>query len=412
MEWCLDCHRQPEKLPAAAARGLQRGLRAARRPARAGAAPREGVRHPDPHQLLHVPPMSAGPRHAAVDLAGVRRRLDGVAGRRYWKSLEELAETPEFLEFLHREFPEQASTFDDPKGRRQFLTLMGASLALAGLTACTRQPDEKIVPYVKPPEDVVPGRPLFFATALARRRLREGRPRREPQGRPTKVEGNPDHPASLGRHRRLRARPQSSASTTPTARRRSRYLGEIRPWGAVPGGAAARRSAAQRRGRARACASSPETVTSPTLAAQLAGASSRSCPRRAGTSGSPSASDNAARGRAARLRASRWRRATDFDEADVVLSPRRRLRGQRPREPAPRPRVRDAAARSRASSAEMNRLYVVESTPSLTGAVADHRLPLRSSRDRGLRARARGGPGPRRGAAGRSDARGLGRRRS
>ena len=84
-----------------------------------------------------------------VELAGVRRRLDGTTGRRYWKSLEELADSPGFLEFLHREFPEQASTFEDPKGRREFLTLMSASLALAGLTACTRQPAEKILPYVK-----------------------------------------------------------------------------------------------------------------------------------------------------------------------------------------------------------------------------------------------------------------------
>ena len=61
-----------------------------------------------------------------VDLSGVRRRLDGAQGRTYWKSLEELAGTPEFLDFLHREFPSQASEFDDPKGRREFLTLMGA----------------------------------------------------------------------------------------------------------------------------------------------------------------------------------------------------------------------------------------------------------------------------------------------
>ena len=100
------------------------------------------------------------------DLTGLRRRLADSTGRTYWKSLEELAQTRQFQEFLHREFPEQAASFDDPEGRRGFLKMMGASLALAGLTACTRQPEEKIVPYVKPPEDVVPGRPLFFATAV------------------------------------------------------------------------------------------------------------------------------------------------------------------------------------------------------------------------------------------------------
>jgi len=93
-----------------------------------------------------------------VDLSGVRRRLDGAQGRTYWKSLEELAQTPEFLDFLHREFPSQASELTDPKGRREFLTLMGASLALAGLTGCTKQPEEKIVPYVPWPHSELPWR--------------------------------------------------------------------------------------------------------------------------------------------------------------------------------------------------------------------------------------------------------------
>jgi len=100
-----------------------------------------------------------------VEFQGVRRRPDGEGPRRYWKSLDELADAPAFLEFLHREFPEQASMFEDPKGRREFLTLMGASLALAGLTACTKQPEERIYPYVRQPEGLVPGRPLFFASA-------------------------------------------------------------------------------------------------------------------------------------------------------------------------------------------------------------------------------------------------------
>ena len=72
----------------------------------------------------------------------------------------------QFREYLHREFPEQASEWNDPKGRRQFLKLMSASLALAGVGACTKQPPEKIIPYVRQPEDLVPGRPLFFATAI------------------------------------------------------------------------------------------------------------------------------------------------------------------------------------------------------------------------------------------------------
>src|SRR5262249_11901407 len=152
---------------------------------------------PEPHELLHLPPMSED-HEVRVELAGVRRRLDGASGRRYWKSLEELAESPGFLEFLHREFPEQASTLDDPQGRREFLTLMGASLRLAGLTACTRQPTEKILPYVLQPEEVVPGRPLFFASALGHDGYARGVLVESHEGRPTKVEGNPDHPVSSG----------------------------------------------------------------------------------------------------------------------------------------------------------------------------------------------------------------------
>ncbi len=104
----------------------------------------------------------------------------------------------EFREFLHREFPAQASEWLDPVGRRNFLKLMGASLALAGATACTRQPDELIVPYVRQPEDVVPGKPLFFATTMTLGGIATGLLAESHMGRPTKLEGNPDHPSSLG----------------------------------------------------------------------------------------------------------------------------------------------------------------------------------------------------------------------
>src|SRR3954454_22414926 len=128
----------------------------------------------------------------------VKSRLAGSHGRMYWRSLGEFADTPQFREYLHREFPEQASEWNDPKGRRQFLKLMSASLALAGVGACTKQPPEQIVPYVRQPEEIVPGRPLFFASAIplsgvARPVLVESH-----MGRPTKIEGNPEHPASLG----------------------------------------------------------------------------------------------------------------------------------------------------------------------------------------------------------------------
>src|SRR4029077_10217504 len=98
-----------------------------------------------------------------LDLAAIRTRLEKSRGRHYWRSLEELANTEGFEELLEREFPRQAAEWsDDAAGRRQFLKVMGASLALAGLSACTRQPTETIMPYVRQPEEVIPGRPLFF----------------------------------------------------------------------------------------------------------------------------------------------------------------------------------------------------------------------------------------------------------
>src|SRR5690606_33617078 len=83
-------------------------------------------------------------------------------------------------------------------GRRSFLKLMGASMGLAGLTACTRQPEEKIVPYVRAPEQMVPGKPLFYASAVPMGGYGLGVLAESHMGRPTKIEGNPLHPASLG----------------------------------------------------------------------------------------------------------------------------------------------------------------------------------------------------------------------
>ena len=133
-----------------------------------------------------------------MDSSPIRSRLAGSHGRLYWRSLGEFADTPEFREYLHREFPQQASEWNDPKGRRQFLKLMSASLALAGVGACTKQPPEQIVPYVKQPEDLVPGRPLFFASAIPFSGVAQPVLVESHMGHPTKIEGNPEHPASLG----------------------------------------------------------------------------------------------------------------------------------------------------------------------------------------------------------------------
>ena len=136
------------------------------------------------------------------ELEAVRARLQATRGKQFWRSLDELADTPAFHELLHREFPAGAAELSaDPVNRRTFLKLMGASLALAGLSGCTvaiRQPQEKVAPYARAPYDQRPGVPNFYATALSRDGFGLGVAVKSYDGRPIKVEGNPNHPASLG----------------------------------------------------------------------------------------------------------------------------------------------------------------------------------------------------------------------
>src|SRR5262245_66663168 len=104
--------------------------------------------------------------NVSMDFEAIRARLAKTKGKEYWRSLEELAGSEAFQESLRHEFPNGASEWSDVAGRRNFLRLMGASLALAGLTACTRQPAETIVPYVHPALGITLGVPLYFATAM------------------------------------------------------------------------------------------------------------------------------------------------------------------------------------------------------------------------------------------------------
>jgi len=164
------------------------------------------------------------------ELSAVRSRLQAKSGPEYWRSLDELADTPEFQELLHREFPQGASEFLDPVSRRTFVKLMGASLALAGVTACTRQPAEKIVPYVRQPEEIVPGMPLYFATAMPLAGYATPLLVESHEGRPTKVEGNPDHPVNRG-STDVFAQASILGLYDPDRSQTLTYRGEIRPWG-------------------------------------------------------------------------------------------------------------------------------------------------------------------------------------
>ncbi len=120
-----------------------------------------------------------------------------VKQKRYWRSLDQLAETPEFKKIVAKEFPNGTSELNDPVSRRKFMGIMGASVALAGLASC-RRPVQKIVPYVIAPDNLVPGKAQYYATAMPFGLSAFGLLVESHEGRPTKIEGNTLHPSTLG----------------------------------------------------------------------------------------------------------------------------------------------------------------------------------------------------------------------
>lgn len=310
----------------------------------------------------------------SIDLAALRARLAEARGPEYWRSLEELADTEEFQAFLRAEFPHPAPDLTDAVSRRHFLKLMGASLALAGVTACTRQPTEHIVPYVRALEEIVPGKPLFFATAMPMAGAAIGVLVESHMGRPTKVEGNPDHPASLGA---TDVFAQASVLTLydPDRSQVVTYLGSVSTWDEFLQ-ALGTALEGQRVVKGAGLRLLTETVTSPTLARQIE-AILDLFPEAKWHQYEPIHRDHVKAG--ARLAfgevvETRYR----FDRADVILS----LDGDfLTRLPGSVAYARQFTSRRRTGSATetMNRLYVVESVPTLTGSMADHRLALRAS---------------------------------
>jgi MoCo/4Fe-4S cofactor protein with predicted Tat translocation signal len=137
-------------------------------------------------------------KDSTSNFALLREKILGQNGKQYWRSVEEFVDAPEFEEFVKEEYPAQAEEWDNSLSRRNFVKIMGASLAFAGLSGCVIQPAEQIVPFVRQPEGFVPGKPLFYATAMTLGGVATGLLARANDGRPTKIEGNPDHPGSLG----------------------------------------------------------------------------------------------------------------------------------------------------------------------------------------------------------------------
>src|SRR5215813_3604267 len=314
---------------------------------------------------------------------------EGKSKKAYWRSLEELVDAPEFREFVEHEFPQQAEEWDNPVERRTFLKLMGASLALAGLSGCVYQPPEKIVPYVKQPEEEVPGRALFFATAATVGGIATPVLARSNEGRPTKIEGNPDHPiyqSSDGKPNTYSATDifaQASVLSLydPDRSQTTLLKDESRPWTSFVGAIRTALNGPDGNSGLRAKQGAglrflTETVTSPTLAAQLKDLLT-TFPQAKWHQYEPVNRDNAVAG-AAMAFGQPVNTVYDFSKAERILSLDSDFLAA---QPGLLRYTRDFAARRRITEGkqDMSRLYVIESTPSITGANADHRWSVKPS---------------------------------
>ncbi len=315
-----------------------------------------------------------------LTLEEARAKVAGQTGKKYWRSVDELADTPAFRDMVQREFPAQAAEWIDPVSRRGFLKVMSASLALAGLSGCTKQPDEPIYPYVKEPEDLVLGRPVYFATAFPFNTGAVPLLVKSDAYRPIKVDGNPDHPVNRGS-----SDPLSQGSLLglydPDRSQRVICRGEVREFAAFLAVFRAMLADKKASGGAGLYILS-DTVTSPTLAAQWK-AAQQSYPNAKWLQWDPVNRDSA-------YSASKTAFGDYYDaqyrlqDADVIVSlDADFLSGIA--HPGFLRLSADYAGRRKLAQAgpdggfTMNRLYAVESTPSTTGFKAEHRLALKAS---------------------------------
>ncbi|PDW03996.1 TAT-variant-translocated molybdopterin oxidoreductase [Candidatus Viridilinea mediisalina] len=304
------------------------------------------------------------------DLETVREQLRNTHGKDYWRSLDQLADTPAFRELLEREFPRGAAELgDNPVSRRTFLKLMGASLALAGVTGCTFMPPEQIAPFDRQPMNRIPGIPNYFATAVTLGGYATGVIVRSNDGRPTKIEGNPVHPASWGATD-IFAQGDILTMYDPDRSQQILQQGEVRSWDEFVAAVTPLLT-----GTGAGLRILTPTITSPTLAQQLADLQVR-FPQCRWYQYEPLNRDNVYEG--SRLAfgedvATRY----DFSKADVVVALDADFLAPGPGFIAYARAFADARKVTKESE-KMNRLYVVEATPSTTGATADHRLPLQA----------------------------------
>jgi molybdopterin-containing oxidoreductase family iron-sulfur binding subunit len=318
-------------------------------------------------------------KHLHAKLSELQQQLGEGTSPKYWRGLEELAETAPFQELMQQEFPNCADVWPDALSRRKFLSLMGASLALAGLSGCSVRPAPPgtIVPYVRQPEAIVPGVPLFFATTMVHGGDAVGLLVESHEGRPTKIEGNPDHPASLGATSTFH---QASILTLyDPARSQAVVRGnQISAWDDAERAIRSVTSSQHgRRGSGLRLLTEP--VFSPTLGWQI-DQFLEQWPEAKWHQYEPIRLS--AEHQAARVAFGQELQPTyDFSQADVVLALDADFLCAGPghlryaRDFMSRRRVR--TTEQNAAQAEMNRLYVVETAVSSTGAKADHRLAVR-----------------------------------
>ena len=308
------------------------------------------------------------------DPAAARAALAQEHGPRFWRSLEELTDNAAFQRWLREQHPQLASAAL-ALDRREFLKTLGASLALAGVTACSHPPQDQIVPYLQAPAGQVDGLPRYFATALTRNGYAHGVLVENHMGRPTKVEGNPQHPASLG-STDVFAQAAVLQLWDPDRSKTVRHRLDAATWNDFDAALSALTARFNGNGGA-GLHLLTGVVTSPTLSAQL-DALFQKYPRARWHVHQQNGSDNAIAGAriafgaplSTRLHLDRAKVILTFD-ADFLSDPAAGVRYAR----------EFIGTRSpEGDSRTFSRLYAVEPTPSVTGAMADHRLALESSR--------------------------------
>jgi molybdopterin-containing oxidoreductase family iron-sulfur binding subunit len=300
-----------------------------------------------------------------TDWSSIRRSLAARGGESIWRSLDELEDSRSGGELIGQEFPEGLPEWDDGVSRRNFLRLMGASLALAGGGAgCSKRPIEQIVPYVNSPEQIVAGVPLHFATASSFGGYGRGIIVESHEGRPTKIEGNPDHPASLG-GTDIFMQATILDLYDPDRAQVLTHGANVSAWGDFVEAIGARLEAERGRGGA-GLALLSGTITSPTVVAQIAELLQQF----------PSARWHCHEPAGAQI--SDVSAVHNLDKAEVILALDSDFLFGEPLSLRYARQFSDGR-RVRRDPLSMNRLYVVESTPTLTGSMADHRLSIRPS---------------------------------